>query len=49
MEKMGLVGPKPELRKDHNNVADIGGFERFKLASIPTPPTSVLAEKPKNY
>lgn len=50
MEKMGLIGPKPELRKDHgNNLTDIGGFERFKLTTIGPTTAAGINEKPKNY
>lgn len=32
MEKMGLIGPKPDLRKDPS--LEASGFERFKLTNL---------------
>lgn len=36
MEKMGLTGPKPNLRKElsDNKLEHVGGFERFRHALV---------------
>lgn len=38
MEKMGLSGPKPDLRKDAAAVKmEFGGFERFAVGEVTKP------------